>query len=186
MMLLWLPSANSRATTNFHEEQDEVLDPAAWDGFYAPQVFRDDAGRTIVIGWMPECDHIPHKGWSGVMSLPRILTRDAEGMHAAPVPGAEALPGVQRLQISRTALPMTWTLYDNGQECTLLTLDADGNLTLDRSRSTLDELPSNKPIVRRVPIRDVNDVFIAVDCSAVECAVNGRWLSGRIYPVLLP
>ena len=35
---------------------------------------------------------------------------------------------------------------------------------------------------RTVPLREVNKVFIAVDGSAVEVAVNGRWLSGRIYP----
>ena len=28
-----------------------------------------------------------------------------------------------------------------------------------------------------------NEVFIAVDVSAVEAMVNGRWLSGRIYPI---
>ncbi len=38
------------------------------------------------------------------------------------------------------------------------------------------------PLVRQVPLRDENEVFIAVDGSAVECAVNGRWISARIYP----
>ena len=53
---------------------------------------------------------------------------------------------------------------------------------LCRERSSLDARPSKQPIVRTVPLREVNEVFIAVDGSAVEVAVNGRWLSGRIYP----
>ena len=168
----------------FHETGDEVLDPAARDGYYAPQVFRDEMDRTIVIGWMTECDNVPHKGWSGVMSLPRVLSVDADGLHGEPVPGVEQLPGVQRMQVSRDALPMEWTIHrsPDGSEETILSLGADGTLMLCRDRSSLDDRPSKRPIVRTVPLRDMNDVFIAVDGSAVECAVNGRWLSGRIYP----
>jgi len=58
----------------------------------------------------------------------------------------------------------------------------DGTLLLSRLKSSLDERPSKRPNVRSVPLRDVNDVFLSVDGSAVECAVNGRWLSARIYP----
>ena len=165
----------------FHEERDEILEPER-NGFYAPQVFTDEQGRVIVIGWMPESDNVPHKGWSGVMSLPRILHITADGLCAEPIPGAEDMPGVQRLQVSREALPKTWTLHDNGEERTLLTLTADGMLTLDRSQSTLADSPDKHPIIRSVPVKDVNDVLIAVDNSAVEVMVNGKWLSGRIYP----
>ena len=168
----------------FHEERDEILDPGARDGFYAPQVFRDEAGRTIVIGWMPECDNVPHKGWSGVMSQPRVLTLDADGLHAAPVPGADRMLGVERFPVRREELPLRWTVCCSGEgaEATTLYLDADGTLRLDRSRSSVDERPSKRPIVRCVPLREVNDVLVAVDRSTVEVAVNGRWLSARIYP----
>ncbi len=189
--LIYSPCAEVRvkigildASLRFHEEREEIVDPAARDGFYAPQVFRDDAGRTIMLGWMPESDNVPHKGWSGVMSLPRVLTLTADGLHAAPIPGAESLPGVQRHRIARAALPMTWTLHfsADGLETTTLTLAADGTLTLDRSRSTRQDGPNKHPITRTVPLYEENDVFIAVDGSAIECAVNGKWLSGRIYP----
>ncbi len=165
----------------FHEELDEILEPER-NGFYAPQVFTDEEGRVIVIGWMPEADNAPHKGWSGVMSLPRILHITADGLCMEPIPGAESMPGVQRLSILRESLPCTWTLHDNGEERTLLTLSADGLLTLDRSRSTLAATPDKHPITRSVPVKDVNDVFIAVDNSAVEVMVNGKWLTARIYP----
>ena len=169
---------------HFHEEQDEVLDPGAWDGFYAPQVTQDDAGRTVMIGWMPECDGIAHKGWAGVMSLPRVLTLDRDGVWADPVPGADRLPGVKRLSIGRDQLPRTWTVHrsEDGGEETVVQLSPDGTLFMDRSRSTALASASRAPILRQVPIRETNEVWIAVDVSTVEVMVNGRWLSARIYP----
>ena len=169
------------AELHFIEESDEVLEPER-NGFYAPQAFIDEAGRAIVIGWLPESDNVPHKGWAGVMSLPRLMSITADGLCMTPIPGAEKLPGVQRLTIRREELPCTWALHDSGEERTLLTLAPDGTLTLDRSRSTLAETPDKHPIIRQVPVKDVNDVFFAVDGSAVETMVNGKWLTGRIYP----
>ena len=169
------------AALRFVEETDEVMEPER-NGFYAPQAFTDEEGRAIVIGWLPESDNVPHKGWSGVMSLPRLLSITEEGLCMAPIPGAESLPGVKRMSLPREVLPCTWPLHDNGVECTLLTLAADGTLTIDRSRSTLAETPDKHPITRTVPVRDVNDVFFAVDGSAVEVLVNGKGLTGRIYP----
>ena len=165
----------------FHEESEEILEPDR-NGFYAPQVFKDEQGRTILIGWMPEADRVAHKGWSGVMSLPRVLSITGDGLCAQPIPGAESMPGVSRYQIPRGELPKTWAIHDNGEEQTLLTLKAEGQLCLNRSRSTLEDSPEKHPITRTVPVKDVNDVFIAVDASAVEVMVNGKWLSGRIYP----
>ena len=169
------------ADLHFCEERDEVFEPER-NGYYAPQAFTDEAGRALVIGWMPEGDNVPHKGWSGVMSLARELHINTEDLCALPIPGAETMPGVQRLTVSREALPCTWTIHDNGAERTTLTLTAEGVLTMDRSASTLAASPDKHPITRTVPVEDVNDVFIAVDNSAVETMVNGKWLSGRIYP----
>ena len=187
--LIYSPCAAVRVKTGvldgqltFHEERDEVLEPAAWNGFYAPQVFTDEDGRVILIGWMPECDNVLHKGWSGVMSLPRLMHITEDGVQGEPIPGAENLPGVKRLTVPRENLPCTWTLHSNGEERTLLTLSSRGVLTLDRSASSLAESPDKHPITRTVPVKDVNDVFLAVDGSAVEVMVNGKWLSGRIYP----
>ena len=168
----------------FHEERDEILDPGARDGFYAPQVFRDEAGRTIVIGWMPECDNVPHKGWSGVMSLPRVLSLDDQGLCATPVPGALDMPGTLLFTVRTQALPKEFVVHrsENGMEQTTLQLHPDGTMLLNRLGSSQDERPSKRILARSVPLREVNDVIIAVDGSAVECAVNGRWISGRIYP----
>ena len=166
----------------FHEEREEILDPAGWLGYYAPQVMRDECGRTILFGWMPECDNVPHKGWAGVMSLPRLLSLNEDGLNAQPAPGVENLPGVTRSQVTREEQPRTWTLQDNGDEFTTLTLTPDGMLTLDKRHSSLSATVNRDPISRSVPVKDVNDVFLAVDGSAVEVMVNGKWLSGRIHP----
>ncbi len=50
--------------------------------FYAPQSFTDTNGRRIMIGWCQEqCSEQLNRamGWSGVMTLPRILALDAAG-----------------------------------------------------------------------------------------------------------
>ena len=191
-VLVYCPCSAVRVKTGtlgedliFHEEKDEVLDPGAWDGFYAPQAAKDASGRTVMIGWMPECDGREHKGWSGVMSLPRMLSLDEDGVRADPVPGAENLPGVKRMTVGREQLPYSWTVHrsPDGDEETVLTLQKDGTLILDRSRSTRLPSASRSEIRRQVPVRQKNEVFIAVDVSAVEAMVNGRWLSGRIYPI---
>lgn len=109
-VLFYSPCAAVRAKVGtlddglrFHEEREEIFEPER-NGFYAPQAFTDEAGRAILIGWMPEADNAPHKGWSGVMSLPRVLHVTADGLCALPIPGAEDMPGVQRMQISRNEL----------------------------------------------------------------------------------
>ena len=116
------------------------------------------------------------------MSLPRLVHITEDGLCMQPIPGTTKFPGVQQLNISRAELPKTWTLHDNGEERTLLALTDEGVLTMDRGQSTLAATPDKHPIVRQVPVKDMNDIFIAVDGSAVEVMVNGKWLSGRIYP----
>ncbi|WP_324668879.1 glycoside hydrolase family 32 protein [Geochorda subterranea] len=64
--------------------------------FYAPQVFIDDRGRPIMFGWLKEqrseAEQI-RAGWSGVMSLPRILSLRHDGTL-----GCEPAPEVQLLR----------------------------------------------------------------------------------------
>ncbi|TPV50116.1 glycoside hydrolase family 32 protein [Pseudarthrobacter phenanthrenivorans] len=63
--------------------------------FYAPQSFLDGAGRRIMFGWLQEGRSdaaMVEAGWSGVMSLPRVVTVAGDGTLAfAPVPGLAAL-----------------------------------------------------------------------------------------------
>lgn len=54
-----------------------------WGAFYAPKTQVDAQGRRILWGWIQEKrDEAAMKaaGWSGMMSLPRVLSLDADGM----------------------------------------------------------------------------------------------------------
>ena len=63
--------------------------------FYAPQSMRDEAGRRLMFGWMQEgrTDAAAvAAGWSGVMSLPRVVSAGADGsLHQAPAREVDAL-----------------------------------------------------------------------------------------------
>lgn len=53
-----------------------------WPGgtFFAPEQLVDDKGRNIIWGWVLERKpaHLKKFGWSGIMSLPRVLTLSPE------------------------------------------------------------------------------------------------------------
>lgn len=54
-----------------------------WPGgtFFAPEQLQDNKGRNIIWGWVLERkpERFPNYGWSGIMSLPRVLTLDKKG-----------------------------------------------------------------------------------------------------------
>lgn len=54
-----------------------------WPGgtFFAPEQLVDDKGRNIIWGWVLERkpNYLPYFGWSGIMSLPRVLTLSKSG-----------------------------------------------------------------------------------------------------------
>jgi beta-fructofuranosidase len=72
----------------FHLAQKHHLDYGL-NYFYAAQSFPDEHGRRILFGWIQEGRPIPDQmaaGWSGVMSLPRHATLNADGqLHQEPV-----------------------------------------------------------------------------------------------------
>ena len=220
-IVFWSPCAQVRYAVgrldeemHFVTERTGLLDPAGRQGYYAPQAFRDEQGRLILMGWMPECDGdaaAEQRGWSGVMALPRELSIRSGDLYAAPVPGWEACTEVpETLKPTRDAggdrvtartqagqhyilrmncrtanAPAVITLLasPDGEEKTLLTLTPDGMLSLDRSASTLSDAPETTPISREVCLTDgCAEAFLCVDGTTVEVMVNGRWLSGRVYP----
>jgi beta-fructofuranosidase len=62
---------------------------------YAPQSFTDERGRRILFGWLREersAESQRLAGWSGVMTLPRVLgLRPDGGLAQAPAPEVESL-----------------------------------------------------------------------------------------------
>mgnify|MGYP000486492371 CR=1 FL=1 len=98
------------ADYRFIPEAKGVLD---WGHcFYAPQTFRDDLGRRIMFGWLQEArsgEAQQAAGWSGVMSLPQVLSLDSRGaLLTAPAPEVEAL---RRRHRRLTDLPLSPEIY---------------------------------------------------------------------------
>jgi beta-fructofuranosidase len=73
---------NNQFYPNFHARMN-------WDGGYcfAPSMLVDGKGRHVMWAWVEDCaSQAPMtEGWSGVMTLPRILSlRDGGGLHIEP------------------------------------------------------------------------------------------------------
>ncbi len=153
--------------------------------FYAPQSMRDEAGRRLMFGWMqegrPDSAAIA-AGWSGVMSLPRVVTAVPDGsIHQAPAPEVDALRAERlvsldtvaaaeaqqvvrgdevdlelRLQLADgDAVTIALRATDDDAERTLLRLQRRGDraeLALDRSRSSLDPEVDASPRAGSVPV----------------------------------
>jgi beta-fructofuranosidase len=136
--------------------------------FYAPQSFTAADGRRIQFGWAQEArpeSTVLAAGWAGVMSLPRVLSRHADGsVLAAPASDVAALrtgaaehvrltEGVATASIAGDQLDLTGQLTlppgcsvevavratDDLQEATVVRIsraeDGATRLELDRSRS---------------------------------------------------
>lgn len=55
-----------------------------WPGgpFFAAEQLQDDKGRNIIWGWVGDNrpSHLPNYGWSGIMSLPRVVALGSDGI----------------------------------------------------------------------------------------------------------
>jgi beta-fructofuranosidase len=155
---------------HFLPEAKGTLD---WGGcLYAPQTVEDAQGRRILLGWLQEA-RTPQAqaaaGWSGVMSLPQVLSLGAGGALAAePTPEVERLRGARHRYTGVELGEGVWALPEvqgealevvatvevgeasqvglalarspGGEEETLVVYDrARGRLRLDRRRSSRGE-----------------------------------------------
>lgn len=153
--------------------------------FYAPQSMRDDAGRRLMFGWLQEGrpdSAVLAAGWSGVMSLPRVVTAASDGsLHQEPAPEVDALRtgllvsetvelgavpaeivrGDQLDLELRLAIPdhclatIALRVSDEEAERTVVRLERDGDraeLRLDRSQSSLDPDVDASPRAGTVPV----------------------------------
>jgi beta-fructofuranosidase len=96
--VFWESGVLDEAAMTFSAKKKGELD---WGAFYAPKTQLDAQGRRILWGWIQERrDGAAMKaaGWSGMMSLPRVLSLDAEG-----VLQIKTLPGLKTLRAG--ALP---------------------------------------------------------------------------------
>ena len=97
---------------HFTPESQHILDYGSY--FYAPQVMRDEHGRSIMFGWLWEGRSEAEQrqaGWAGVMSLPRLLTLGEDDLlHIEPAPELAALRGdhfhQENLSVADEPLPL--------------------------------------------------------------------------------
>jgi len=153
--------------------------------FYAPQSMRDESGRRIMFGWLQEGrpdEAAIAAGWSGVMSLPRLVTAAADGsLHQRPAPEVDALRDEQLISLSsllaaepldlvrgdQLDIELHLTIPDGGAvtidvratdddaERTVLSLrrrGAGAELSLDRTRSSADPEVDATPRGGEVPV----------------------------------
>ncbi|MBP6787946.1 MAG: glycoside hydrolase family 32 protein [Candidatus Promineofilum sp.] len=181
---------------------------------YAPQVTLSEDGRAVLMGWLKEGrDGNAQRaaGWSGVMSLPRLLSLGDDGtlrfrpvpevaelrgehVHVAPChfqpgdanPLAELRGGSLEIEAvlepdGATAFGLAW--YDPLAEGESISLRCD----VATGTITLRTLSSPNPIARPwhaapLPAGPVR-LRVFIDRSVVEVFVDDRAvLSGRFYP----
>lgn len=163
--------------------------------FYAPQSMKDESGRRIMFGWLqegrPDSAAIA-AGWSGIMSLPRVVTAALDGtLHQAPAPEVDALRAEQLIALSQVLsteqldivrgvaldLELRLTIPDGGEvmiavratedgaERTVLRLQRHGEnaeLSLDRSTSSLAADIDASPRSGMVPVGADGEVDVRV------------------------
>jgi beta-fructofuranosidase len=77
--VFWQSGTLDESTMKFTPSRTGLLD---LDAFYAPKSQIDAHGRRILWGWIPERRSeaaMRAAGWSGVMSLPRLVNLDSDG-----------------------------------------------------------------------------------------------------------
>ena len=171
-----------------------------WDhgyDFYAPQTFVDDAGRSILIGWMGGFDKewtaAPHGlDWCHCLTVPRELTVTADGrLRQWPAAELDTLRGEKHGLAQGEAVTLGAYLADielKGIAGTgALTLDdaleisfADGLMTV---RFCDEAVAAGRP-QRQVPMDTLSDLRVIVDTSAIEIYANdgAEVFSTRWFP----
>lgn len=105
-----------------------LLDDGAGGCLYAPQTFLDADGRRVLIAWLREARPVADQrkaGWSGVMSLPRVLTLNPDRrLVQSPHPNVlAALDAVEPHQLT------AGQTIEIGRECTAVTLNIPSDST---------------------------------------------------------
>ena len=109
-VLIISPIPQRRAVYLSGKYQDHRFVAARWGevdpggALYAPQYMIDALGRRLLIGWLWEertKEAQVAAGWAGVMSLPRVLSLDADGvLCSVPAPEVDALRAAQLCRLS--------------------------------------------------------------------------------------
>ncbi len=193
----WQSGTLDERSMTFHPERSGILD---YGSYYAPKTQLDKSGNRILWGWIEEdrpLEEYKAAGWAGLMSLPRVLTLDANGRLRSRMAGdvdqlrvrkqaLDVLAGEEgvRRQIEglrvgqcrgeilftarRTSEPFEFTLFSPADsESPCLTLGYDPRFP---AQVSIDDRP--------VPIALSDDekieAHLYIDGSVIETLVNGQ------------
>jgi len=193
--VIWTAGSYDREKHIYTPKRQGVLDHGA---FYAPKSFLAPDGRRILWGWIQETRpqaEFAAAGWSGAMSLPRVLSVGQQGqLEFTPAVEVERLRGVvelaaitpsapfrrkltdlrQELRVSMGLNPASYTvrLLVNSTVAWELSVDVPGNAVhCGQTSFPLPSLPWPRPTLR-----------LFLDGSVVECMVGGREaVTSRVY-----
>ncbi len=178
--------------------------------FFAPLTFQDAQGRRLLFGWLEEARSeaaMSAVGWSGAMTLPRVLTLCADGsLRSAPAPEVAALRGARlenpaachnlaqleiEVEFESGAGPCGLELH-YGAEVVRVGYAAD-EVFLDAGNVGCE--PNIHGTCRRTALgvaqqrteapgasESARTLHIFLDGSVIEVFADGLSLTGRIYP----
>lgn len=205
------PDARGR----FHTNARGILDRGGATFYAANTLLGDAAGRSLTWGWLREdCGGELHKGWSGMLSLPRVLSVKDGELFQEPAEEYRALREreivlpAERLQNETAAFEYRGRAYEllveadadrgddfsvlllasaDGRECTRVRYIAETRaLTLERGLSSMAGDTNRSFFRMTVPAADAKiSLRIFVDHSCIEIFANRREaMTGRVYPTL--
>ena len=190
----------------FHPERKGALDYGS--SYYAAKTQLDRTQNRILWGWLPETrarEEYRAAGWAGMMSLPRVLTLDADHwLRVQPAPVLEALrqkPQILELSakeeqnldrmksmhiegccgealctVKRDRAPWTLSLMSENPQESWLALGYDPR---DPNKLFVDD----KPLPLRTNGNEEIEIHLYIDGSAIEAFINQQiTYTKRFYP----
>lgn len=166
--------------------------------FYAPQTFKDEKGRRILIGWLglPDLDgyyeNPTHEmGWMHMLTCPRELSGKGKKLLQYPIKELNALRGecVER-QVNGETVIEDADIFDmetdgiNSQDIEII-IREDCSISYENKLLTLKFAGAGKGRkVRAVQLESLESLRILADTSSIEIFANGgeEVFSSRYYP----
>ena len=156
--------------------------------FYAPQSFRDSTGRRLMFAWLQEGrtdEAMVTAGWSGVMSLPRVVAVGADGALALdPAPEVAALrTDEQRYAAQQLSdAPLGLGVGDQRDLEVTLALEPGAVVGLTLAASTDGQEATVLRITRAASVSGALDGTIELDRSrsSLDTSVDATLRSGPV------
>jgi beta-fructofuranosidase len=194
--VLWTTGEYDAVHHRYIPVRNGVLDQGS--AYYAPKSFLAPDGRRILWGWIRETrpeSQFAAAGWSGAMSLPRVLTVDQYGeLEMNPAVEVEKLRGAEETSTLQTGAShkQTMTTLRREIQISLGETQPEFSVRLLKQNKTVWELDVDVPanlvtcanITFALPpqLKPDDAIRIFIDGSVIESFVAGREaLTSRVY-----